>query len=117
LGSVEEGIGLCAEEAGYYISDIDGERKYWNKYVYENPSLLNFWIDFLDTEGELNQFSVKVIGNRSKVINDKNVKAIYFRDTPEVIFVTQNEPIDYIGGYRYIQVNDLYYDSMFSISS
>ena len=31
--------------------------------------------------------------------------------------ILKNEPIDYIGGYRYIQVNDLYYDSMFSISS
>jgi hypothetical protein len=23
--------------------------KHWNKNVYENPDLINFWIDFLDT--------------------------------------------------------------------
>jgi hypothetical protein len=43
---------------------------------------LNFWIDFLDTQGELIQYSVKNIGNRPKAINDSDVKAIYFRETP-----------------------------------
>ena len=27
--------------------------KYWNKKVYEQPEVLNFWFDFLDVEGEL----------------------------------------------------------------
>jgi hypothetical protein len=34
----------------YYLN---GERKGWNKNVYERPEMLDFWIDFLDTEGEL----------------------------------------------------------------
>jgi hypothetical protein len=51
---------------------------YWNKQIREAPDTLNFWFDFLD-EGELNQFAVPVVGNRSKVVNDKDVKGIYFR--------------------------------------
>jgi hypothetical protein len=31
----------------------DGEKKSWNKKVYESPETLNFWFDFLDVEGEL----------------------------------------------------------------
>jgi hypothetical protein len=29
------------------------EKSYWHKNVYESPDLLNFWFNFLDTEGEL----------------------------------------------------------------
>jgi hypothetical protein len=52
--------------------------------VFEQPHNLNFWFDFLDTEGELKQFSVKSIGSRPKSIKDTNIKSIYFRDTPEI---------------------------------
>jgi hypothetical protein len=48
--------------------------------------LLNFWFDFLDSRGELEQFNVKTIGNRAKVINDNNIKSIYFRETPSIIY-------------------------------
>jgi hypothetical protein len=48
---------------------------------------LNFWFDFLDTEGELAQFNVKSIGSRPKAVNDTNIKAIYFKTTPEVLFI------------------------------
>jgi hypothetical protein len=36
--------------------------------------------------GELDQFSVKNVGIRSKVVNDKNVKTIYNAETPAIIF-------------------------------
>jgi hypothetical protein len=35
----------------YYEGDTD--KLYWNRNVFEHPELLNFWFDFLDTEGEL----------------------------------------------------------------
>lgn len=96
----------------YYTS---GERKYWNINVFEHPDLLNFWFDFLDTEGELAAFNVKVVGDRSKAVNDTNIKSIYFRETPDIIFVKDISEIDnQIGGYRYLQFND---DTMFSISA
>jgi hypothetical protein len=69
----------------YYLDATD-DKKYWNTAVFEAPYLLNFWFDFLDTQGELNQFSVKAVGSRTKSINDTAVKSIYFRETPDVIF-------------------------------
>lgn len=63
-----------------------GERIHWNKDVYESPETLNFWFEFLDTEGELSQFSVKNVGSRSKAINDTAIKSIYFRETPAIVY-------------------------------
>ena len=65
----------------------DDMKNYWAKVVLEAPKMLNFWFDFMNIDGELAQFSVPVIGNRPKAINDKDVKAIYFKETPTVIFV------------------------------
>lgn len=86
---------------------------YWNINLTQHPENLNFWFDFLDTEGELQQFNVKNIGARPKAINDTNVKSIYFRDTPNVIFYAPGEEITYEMGYTYVQAPE----EMFSISA
>lgn len=96
----------------YYSS---GNEIHWHKNVYEHPELLNFWFDFMDVEGELSQYSVKNVGARTKSINDTNIKSIYFRETPNVVFVKNQAEAANISGYKCIQIgND---DSMFSISS
>lgn len=77
----QENIAYFKESTDYYR---EGEYKNWHKNVIEAPDLLPFWIDFLDTEGELSQYSVKTIGIRNKVSNDKDVKAIYYRDPPSI---------------------------------
>ena len=97
----------------YYTED--NNKKYWNKNVYEHPELLNFWFDFLDTDGELSQFSVKAIGSRQKAVNDTNIKAIYFKDTPNILFIKEMSEIDNsVTGYKYIQAP---IENMFSISA
>ena len=77
-----------------------GEKQYWNKSIIKNPISLNFWFDFLDSEeeyfdkegasftqgSELNAYKVPLIGDRSKVINDKDVTSIYFREVPNLIY-------------------------------
>ena len=98
----------------YYLDATD-DKKYWNTAVFEAPYLLNFWFDFLDTQGELNQFSVKAVGSRTKSINDTAVKSIYFRETPDVIFQQAGKQFGTLTGFRYIQVPDI--ESMFSISA
>lgn len=109
----QEKLKQLQETKNMYYSPGD-ENQYWNKNVYEAPELLNFWFDFLDTQGELSQFNVKNIGPRTKSINDTNIKSIYFRETPNVIFEKQQQNASYTSGYKSIQIND---DSMFSISA
>lgn len=112
-------IRLEEYEADYenYYYDNDADYKYWNKNVFEHPELLNFWFDFLDTEGELQDFNVKNVGSRSKSINDTNVKSIYFRETPSVVFTDDLNAERQLTGYKYIQVPADLMDSMFSVSA
>ena len=101
-----------------YYCKADDVYKFWNKAVYEAPQNLNFWFDFLDTDGELSQFSVKNVGCRPKAINDSNVKAIYFRETPDIIFSTNlTEDIKNSSAYTYISISPAYENIMFSISA
>ena len=97
-----------------FIVDYDLSRQYWCKAIWESPETLNFWFDFMDTDGTLSQFSVKNVGRRTKAINDTAVKSIYFRETPQVIFDTSMSG-NYLTGYSYIQVPNI--DTMFKISS
>lgn len=97
------------------------EYPYWNKDVLDYPEKLLFWIDFLDEAGELDQFSIPVIGDRPKVVNDNDVKAIYFRDTPNLIYQTSSssdgtKSYDFKTGYIYINLPKIYED-FFTISA
>ena len=106
---------LTEEEKNQYYK-FGENNEYWNKNVFESPELLNFWFDFLDIEGELSQYSVKNIGCRPKSINDTNIKSIYFREIPDVIFTSNINEEEQISGYKYIQTGTAR-NSMFSISS
>ena len=105
-------------EEYYQTEDTeDTEYWYWSKNVFEHPELLNFWFDFLDVEGELQDYNVKNIGSRSKSINDTNVKSIYFRETPSVVFTADLNAENQLPGYRYIQIPEELMDEMFTISA
>lgn len=101
-----------------YYEEADS-RQYWNKNVYEHPEVLNFWFDFLDAQGELEQFNVKSIGFRQKAINDTSIKSIYFRETPSMIFTDNilKEEQKLNIGYKYIQIPNNLIEQMFSISA
>ena len=87
---------LAANEYGYghkYFNNNDEENNkkflYWSKDIKTNPEGLNFWFDFLEASGsELGKYSISSIGDRAKVTNDKNVKSIYYRTIPNIIFIT-----------------------------
>ena len=72
-------------------------------------------MEFLDTTGDMEKYSVKAIGSRPKTVNETSLNGIYFRETPSVIFTENIEEQDSALGYRYIKVSDI--ESMFSISS
>lgn len=93
---------------------------YWSKIAYYAPEDLIFWFDFLDTFGELNQYSVPSIGDRTKVINENTITSIYLKKTPDVQFLVyptdknQNTATDF--AYATIQIADTQ-KGLFNISS
>lgn len=92
-----------------YDSNFSDDFAYWNKSVVESPETLNFWLEFLDTKGELNQYSIPKVGDRSKVDNANNVTSIYFREIPQIIFYgyeNDNTIVNEKTGYTYINISD-----------
>jgi len=77
-----------------YLSNQFNPETYWTTYL-SNPEKLIFWIDFIDTTygGDLAQYGVPYIGDRSKTVNDDKIKAIYYRDTPPVVFKEKTQDI------------------------
>lgn len=103
----------------YYPENDENGYGRWNKLVREAPSKLIFWLDFLDTKNSnLAQYSVPAIGIRSKVSNDKDAKAIYYGDTPTIIFDDFSDGFNENNrtGYRYFNIGSQY-SEMFSQSA
>lgn len=74
-----------------YILDNDNG-KFWNRNVFQDPSALLFWFDFLDGRTtDLGKYSVKAIGDRTKVVNDDKIKAIYYGEIPNIIYINQQD--------------------------
>ena len=101
------------EEYDYYLGHEDAGKRYWYKNVAYQPETLNFWFDFLDVQGDINKFAVYAVGDRAKAVNDSNVKAIYFREIPNVVWlgeaVTDEERSKYISsmpGYTYCNMSE-----------
>lgn len=104
----------------------------------KNIESLIFWFDFLESQGTaVESISVPVIGDRPKAVNDNNVKSIYYREVPNILFVQESDKTtidrwsqsqtatedviqawgyDYQPGYVYIQLPN-YLENLFSIST
>ena len=62
--------------------------QYWNRSVFSDPTELLFWFDFIDSsQNNLGKYSVKAIGNRTKTINNDDIKAIYYGEIPTIVFI------------------------------
>ena len=108
---------ISLEPILYYQQYFDYGEDYWANAVKENPETLLFWFDFLYADkSELGKYSTKNVGIRSKAINDNDVKSIYYREIPNVIFQTGNEEFEHKTGYVYIQLQNTM-ENLFTISS
>ena len=61
----------------------------WADHIIDDPSSLLFWFDFFESEKlGLGQFSVPAIGTRPKNKNNDKVRALIYKDVPDIIFVS-----------------------------
>lgn len=114
-----------SEEEDMTLKTIKGTSKVYyencySKIVRQTPNQLNFWIDFLDTTGDIGRFSVKAIGQRPKNVNDSDVTSIYYRKVPNLIFhseeLSEEEKNAKKTAYSYIKTSPLL-ENCFSVSS
>lgn len=73
--------------------------------TFKDPGSLIFWMDFIGEDSDLSKYKISQIGCRPKVINDDDVKAIFFRDTPDVLFIdpTNTQPTE--STLNYVKLN------------
>lgn len=92
----------------YYNNEVSNIDDPWNPIIATNPEMLNFWIDFIDpTACGLEKYSVRQIGPRPKVVNENSVKAIYYREVPNILFEESRvSEFSHQPGYTYVYLND-----------
>ena len=73
---------------------------------------------FKKSQKELSEYAISAIGDRPKVVNDSNVKSIYYRNVPNLIFTTDiyNE-FKEKSGYVFMQINEDISLNYFNISA
>ena len=100
---------------GYDINDYwwneNDPRNGWHKDVFENPSGLNFWIDFIEPQGELANYAIDEIGVKGKYENSSTVKSIAVKQPPALKILTGME-WELLGenldpNYTYIQLEGI----------
>lgn len=84
------------EDTVPYIESDTVKYNGWTSTALYYPENLIFWIDFLDTYGELNNLSISSIGLRTKNDSKSNVKSIYTKSNPEVEFIIMPQEKDMI---------------------
>lgn len=71
------------------IYDIENENFYQN-YV-EDPSSLDYFLDFIDSTASISELSIQNIGKRTKVIQDDSINCIFERKIPNLIMINSNQ--------------------------
>lgn len=69
------------------------EYNHWNPNVREDPASLIFWIDFIDTTSEVGKYAVSQIGRRMKVVNNDNIKILFTKQIPPIVFIPDYQEV------------------------
>lgn len=64
----------------------------WQDNVLYNSSNLNFWFDFIEPVGDLEQYGIPIIGDRTKFKNDKDANVILTEQVSNIRFQPMDEP-------------------------
>lgn len=59
----------------------------WKEDILKNPSLAEYFLDFVDNDFLLNELGIEKIGRRTKVIKDKDINCIFAPPIPEYTII------------------------------
>jgi len=80
--------------ADYYIDDVSGDLIFvgdFYKEVKDNPWDVNYWLDFIDSDTVIDQFSVKNIGRRSITKNSDDYNCVFESEVPDIVIIKNDE--------------------------
>lgn len=70
--------------------DEDGNTVYTGGFrdeVLKNPSDIDYWLDFIDTNSEMSQFSIANIGRRTHIVNSNDINCIFEPEIPDFVLI------------------------------
>lgn len=68
----------------------------WNPAIYLDPSLITYWLDFIDVDQLVSRYSVNKIGRRTKALTKTNMSLLYKLEVPDIIFFENTGEADLI---------------------
>lgn len=98
----------------FKINNFSDLYAYWNKNIIQKPNLLNFWLEFSNSN-EMNNYVVQNIGRRGYSENNDQVTSVYYRQIPNVIYYTDSSIAKNKTGFMYLKVNNI--ETMFKNSA
>ena len=76
------------------LYDYDIENPTWKTEVLNNPSGLDFFLDFIDSGSKISEFSISNIGRRTHVVNDDSINCIFEPEIPNYILIEADGDIN-----------------------
>ena len=73
------------------LYDITGNPQGFRESVKACPTDIDFFLDFIDTQDGLNQYSVSNIGRRSKVVVDESINCMFEPEVNDIIFINTDK--------------------------
>ena len=131
---IQSVYGLNGNKSIYYLTEQKKKIKYylrsfdyilakgndwtncWNKEIYNNFNKSKFWFDFLDTDNNMQHYSVNKIGDRQKIINNSKITGLDFNSIPEIIFSSDEAEWVQRKGYGVALMGNDDIDKMFALS-
>lgn len=113
-------------EAPYYFTQLlnewpklfNLETQQFYESVKKDPSGLDFWLDMIDDDAAVGEYSVPNIGRRSVVVSEDKINCVFEQDVPDLVFININQTAEQIQaekqecdrtGQDWIQVDDSLY--------
>lgn len=97
-----------------YDENSNDYRNCWHLDIYNNFNKSKFWFDFLDTNSDIQRFSVPILGDRIKTINNNQITGFDY-DIPNYIYYSGDLSSN-TTDYTNIQMTEKHIEEYFKLS-
>lgn len=69
----------------------DLEKQEFKESVLDDPTSLNYFLDFIDSTAAISELSIRNIGRRSKVISNNDINCIFASEIPNLVLIEKGQ--------------------------
>lgn len=95
-GTQASNLGL---DSNYYYTELqnewprlyDLEKQEFKQSVLEDPTSINYFLDFIDSTAAISELNISNIGRRSKVISNNDINCIFGHEIPNLVLIEKGK--------------------------